>query len=144
MLFAAVQALDVQGPARGLAAPVGTLHFVPVADVLVDAIFAGCFTQVIEDQICVGNRLGAEPRLEFVAEGIEVRVGADAGVAEQIPGPAAGLARLQNGIALTRQIALQVVGSADARQAGTDDQDIDMLDGRLLMDAQRRLPEVDG
>ena len=31
-----------------------------------------------------------------------------------------------------------------AAGAGTDDQDIDMLDGRLLMDAQRWLPEVDG
>ena len=49
----------------------------------------GDVAQVVEDRRAVGERLVAAPRPPAVAEGEHVGVGADAGVAEQVPGAAA-------------------------------------------------------
>ena len=67
------------------------------------------------------------PRPELVAEGEHVGVGADAGVAEQVPGAAEPLAALQHRDGLVRELGGQLAGRADAGQAGADDQDVEML-----------------
>ena len=84
-------------------------HPVPVADQLVDAVLLGDGAQVVEDHRPVGQRAVARPRPPAEAEGEHVGVGADARVAEQVPGAAAGLARLEHRHGLRR---------AGARAAG--------------------------
>ena len=55
------------------------------------------------------------------------RVGADAGIAEQVPGAADAVAALENGEALAGALLLQVIARADAGQPGADDQDVEMF-----------------
>ena len=74
----------------------------------------------------VGEDFHILPRTELEAEGVHVGVRTDAGIAEQVPGAAQPLASLQHGDGLVRQRGLQVAGRADAGQAGTDDQDVEM------------------
>src|SRR4030095_6309945 len=71
--------------------------------------------------------LGVLPWPEGVAQRVHVGVRADAGIAEQIPGPAARPARLDDGVALARALVLQVPGGADTRQARAHDQDVEVF-----------------
>ena len=59
---------------------------------------------------------------------MHVRVGPDAGVAEQVPGAAEALPRLEHREARVRQLPLQVDGRADPGQTGTDDQHVEVLE----------------
>ena len=79
----------------------------------------------------VGDRLRLRPGPERVAEREHVGVRADARVAEQVPGAADRLARLEDRVALAGALGLQVVGGADAGEAGADDQDVEVL-GSLI------------
>src|SRR6478609_6326288 len=108
------------------------------ADFFVDAILDRRLPNVIEDVRPVGDRLRLRPRLERVAEREHVGVGADPGVLEEVPGPAAALAPLEDRIALAGAVGLEVDGGADAREAGADDQDVEVLDGggHALNDSQ--------
>ena len=76
----------------------------------------------------IGNGLGMSPGLEGIAQRIHIRIRAYAGVAEQVPGAAQGLAPLQDEVALARAVLLQVTGRPDAGYARAHDQYIDMLD----------------
>ena len=49
------------------------------------------------------------------------------GIAEQVPGAADRVARLEDRVALARALGLQVVGGADPGEAGADDQDVEVL-----------------
>ena len=117
-------ALGLDRPAGGAAIPGRADHLVPVADVLCDARLVGGLANVREDRRAIGNCLGASPGLEAVPQGVHVRVGADARVAEQIPGTAHGLPGFQDGVALAGAAVLQLSGGADTGQAGADDQNI--------------------
>ena len=81
--------------------------------------------------VAVGDRLLAVPRPERVAEGEHVGVGPDARVAEQVPRAADGVAGLEDGVGRPRALGLEVVAGADAGQAGADDEDVEVLHGRL-------------
>ena len=98
------------------------------ADLLVDPGFARGVLDVLEDGITVGDGLLAIPRAERVAEGEHVRVGPDAGVAEQVPRAPDGAPCLEDGVGGPRALVLEVVGGADARQARSDHQNIQVLD----------------
>ena len=65
-------------------------------DVRGDAVLGRPPREVGEDLVAVGDRVVAGPRLELVAERVQVRVRADAWVAEQVPGPADRVARLED------------------------------------------------
>src|SRR5712691_3020513 len=58
---------------------------------------------------------------------VDVALGADAGIAEQIPGAADGLAPFEDDEALARAFLPQVIARADAGQAGADNEDVEML-----------------
>src|SRR3546814_20418886 len=75
-------------------------------------------------------RSAALPRPERVAEGEHVRVGAHAGVAEQVPGASDGVAGLEDRIRRPGRLGLQVVPSADAGPPGADHADVEVLGGR--------------
>ena len=70
-----------------------------------------------------------DPRLEAVAEGMEVAVGADAGIAMGQPGAAETLLRLEDHKTRARKLRGQVIGTADAGDAGADDQHVEMFGG---------------
>src|SRR5471030_2896116 len=97
------------------------------ADLPVDAIVGGGLADIVQDPRPVRDRLGLGPWLERITQREHVRVGADAGIAEQIPGAADGLATLQDGKALARAFLLQVIAGTDAGQSGTDDQHVEMF-----------------
>ena len=81
---------------------------------------------------CTGGWCRRRPGLESVpgAEGeaeADVGIRADAGVAEQVPGTAHGLAPLDDGEVHLRRFAHQVAAHADARESGADDQHVVMV-----------------
>ena len=97
------------------------------ADFLLDAVLGRGLTHVVQDPRPVGDRLGLDPRLERITQREHVKVGADAGIAEQVPGAADAVAALENDVALAGALLLQVIARADAGQAGADDQDVEVF-----------------
>jgi hypothetical protein len=97
------------------------------ADVPFDAVLGDRLAQVREDGLAVGDRLGVLPRLEGEAEGVHVRVGADARIAEEVPRSADVLARLEDGVRAVGAARLQVVAGADAGDPGADHQHVEVL-----------------
>ena len=106
--------------------PVGRNDAVVEADVAVDAGLARRVLDVLEDGVAVGDRLLAVPGPERVAQRVHVRVRTDARVAEEVPGPTDGVARLEDGVVGPRALGLEVVPGADAGQPGADDQDVEV------------------
>ena len=94
---------------------------------MLDAVLGRGLADIVQDPRPVGDRLGLDPRLERIAQRVHVGVGADAGIAEQIPGAADAIAAFENDKALARALLLQVIARADAGQAGADDQDVEMF-----------------
>ena len=104
------------------------------ADVRIETEDARRLADVGEDRGAVGDRLGFLPRVEGIAEGEHVRVGTHPGIAKEIPGAADGLARLEDGEGLAGALGLEPVASADARQSGADDEDVELVGGRVHLD----------
>src|SRR5262249_28591473 len=74
----------------------------------------------------VGDRLFTAPRAETIAERVHVRVGANPGIAEQVPGTAKRLAPFQDDEGLLRAVALEVIGYSDAGETCTHDDDVEI------------------
>src|ERR1700722_3090660 len=100
-----------------------------VTDVPCEIVFGDDIAHVGLDFIG-GRDRRPDPWLEAVAEGVEIAVGADAGIAVRQPGAAKTLLGFQDHEARARKLRHQAMGAADAGNAGADDQDIEML-GRL-------------
>src|SRR5215831_18627687 len=94
---------------------------------LVDTVFGRGLAHVIENARPVRDGLRLGPWLEGIAEREHVAVRADAGIAEQVPGPADALPPLENDKILGRAFVLKVIARRDAGQTGADDQDVEML-----------------
>ncbi len=120
-------ALGLHGPAPILRRPRRPPDPMVEADLLVDAVVGGGLADVIQDPRAVRDRLRLGPWLERIAQREHVAVGADAWIAEQIPGAADTVAALEDRIALAGAFLLQVIGRADAGQPGADDQHVDMF-----------------
>ncbi|KAI3477047.1 hypothetical protein L1887_61344 [Cichorium endivia] len=95
-------------PASLLGGPVGVGDGGLEVDVGGDTVLVGDPVEVGDDLLALGD-VGTRPLLEGVAEGVEVRVGANAGILEEIP------------------------GGVDARDTGTDDEEIEHV-GRVVVD----------
>ena len=106
----------------------------PEADVGAEVVLLDGLAQVGQDLVGARNRVVARPGLELVAEGVEVGVGADAGVAEEVPGAPDGVATLEDREGLLRQAGLQVIRRADPGDAGADDQDVEVVGGERGVD----------
>src|ERR1700722_10643996 len=98
-----------------------------IANLPADAVVGRGLADIVQDPRPVGDRLGLGPWLERIAEREHVAVGADAGIAEQVPGAADGVAALENDVALAGALLLQVIARADAGQPGADDQHVEMF-----------------
>ncbi len=120
----------VDGPEIAIARPARGLNPVPVADMLAEIVLGDDLAHVGEDFGC-GRDRRADPRLEAVAEGMEIAVGADAGIAMREPGAAEALLALQDDEARIRKLLCQLIGTADAGDAGADDENVEMFGGLL-------------
>ena len=116
-------------PGGALPIPVGACDLALETDMRGHAIFLGGFLHIALDRGAVGQDLGLAPGPELVAKGRHVRIRADARIAEQIPGAADGLAPLQHRVGLALELAGDVAGSADAGQAGANNQNIKIMTG---------------
>src|SRR5262249_18538445 len=113
-------------PAVGAARPAGRRDLVLIANVAAEIVLVDHLAHIGADFRRRGDRL-AGPRLEAIAEGVQIAVGADAGIAMRPPGAAEAPERPQHHEALVRTLLRQVIGAADAGDAGADDEHIDML-----------------
>src|SRR3546814_4582679 len=93
------------------------------ADLRVDALGCGGVLDVLQDRRAVRERLLSVPRAERVAEREHVGVGAQARVAEQVPGATYRVTRLEDRVPRPGAIGLHVVTRAAAGQDSTDDQE---------------------
>ncbi|CRO39226.1 hypothetical protein PAERUG_E10_London_26_VIM_2_06_13_01056 [Pseudomonas aeruginosa] len=125
--FCRVAVLDAYCPQPFVALPIRRDHFLPVLDEGVQLVFSDGFSQVFENVGGIRQRFRLGPRLEVEAEGVQVRVGAYAGIAEQVPGAAHSLPGLENRKHLVRLVTSKVSRSADARHTGSYDQNIERL-----------------
>ena len=98
----------------------------PVADVSAELVLLDHLAHVAQDFLGGGDRC-AGPGLETVAEGVELAVRAYAGVAVRDPGAAEAVLGFQHQVAGAGALGLEVVGSADAGDAGADDDDVKEL-----------------
>jgi hypothetical protein len=117
----------LHGPPAGGARPLGAHDAVAGADILHDPVTLRRVGDVVQDRLAIGDRLGVLPRLERIAQRVHVGVRPHARIAEQVPGAADPLTRLQDDVALIRAAALQMTGGADTRQAGADHQHIEVV-----------------
>ena len=124
-----VAAPRLHGPSGIGGGPLGAHDAVVKADLPIDTVLAGRLAYVVEDRRPVGDRLRLRPRLEGVAERVHVGVRADPRVFEQVPRPADAVPRLEDRVGLLRAVGLQVVAGADAGQAASDDQHVNVFDG---------------
>ncbi len=123
----ALRCFDREVPKRIFRRPAGRHDLVVVENAFIDAELAGRIAHVFEDGRPVGDGLLAGPRAKCVAERRHVGIRTHAGIAEEIPRAADRIARLQNGIGFPRQTTRDMVGRANAGQAGTYDEDVDMV-----------------
>jgi hypothetical protein len=98
-----------------------------VADVPGQVVLLDDLVEVVQDLAAGGDGRPA-PRLVPVAVGEQVAVRARPGVAVRPPGAAAGVLRLEDHEAALGELRTQPVRGTDAGHAGTDDQDVDVLD----------------
>jgi hypothetical protein len=127
--LAGVETLALDGPAIVGARPGRRGDAMAIADVAREVVLLDHLAHVVQDLLGRGDRL-AGPRLEAIAEGVEVAVGADAGIAMGDPRPAVALLRFEHDEARAGALLGQVIGAAHAGDAGADDQDVEMLGGR--------------
>ena len=96
------------------------------ADVGIDAGFPGGVLDVLQYRVAVSDRLLAIPGPERVTQGVHVRVGTDAGIAEEVPGPSDGVAGLEDRVVGPGALGLEVVAGTDAGQSGAHDDHIEV------------------
>src|SRR5579872_1675167 len=121
-------ALRLNGPHLRLGRPACASHAVVVADLLVNAADRCRLANIGEDGGAARDGFRILPGAEGIAQRIHVGVGADAGIAEQVPGSADLAPTFEDGIAFIGAARPQIVGSGDAGKPRADDQDIHMLD----------------
>ena len=127
--FAAVGLDRLDGPQICPARPARRGDLVAVADMRLKPVFGDHLAHIAAN-FGGGRDRRRGPGLEAIAEGVQVAVGADAGIAVGQPGAAKAFLGFEHDKTCTGQLRGQVIGAADAGDAGADDQDIEML-GRL-------------
>ena len=97
-----------------------------IANVSGEAVFVDDLAEIGENLVRGRNRF-ADPWLEAIAEGVEVAVRPDAGIAMGDPGAAEAVLGLEDHEAHPGTLGLEVIGGADARDSGPDNRHIEML-----------------
>ncbi len=102
-----------------------------VADVPGEVVLLDHLAHVLEDLFGGGDR-GANPWLEAVAEGVEVAIRADAGVAMHPPGAAEAIEAFEDYEGCAGTLGRQMVGAAHSGDARANNQNVEMLGGCRL------------
>src|SRR3954449_1004308 len=116
--------LGLHGPGVGGRVPVGGDDARVEPDVLVDAILTGRLGQIRPDVLPVGDILRPGPRLVGKAQREDVAVGADAGIAEQVPSAADLFTPFQHRVGQPWILLVYAVCGADAGDTCADDQHV--------------------
>src|SRR5215510_3574821 len=116
--------LRMYGPRVGRRVPIRRPDIRVEPDVLIDAVLTGGLIEVFPDVFAVDDHLGPSPWLPWEAQRVDIAVGSNAGVPEQIPCAAEMRATFQDGVGQARVSFVDAVRSADARNPRTDDQDV--------------------
>src|SRR5262245_37559090 len=116
----------IDGPEILLTRPAGGGDLVPVADMWAEFVLIDDFAHVAEDIGCSSDR-GTGPWLEAITEGIQIAVGADARKAVREPGTPEARLGLEDHKARPRTLCGEVIGRADPRDTGPDDQHVEVL-----------------
>jgi hypothetical protein len=95
--------------------------------VLGEAVLAGRRDQVFEDVDTVGDAFLPGPGLVREAERENAAVGADAGIAEQVPGAAGAFVPLEDDVGEPGVPFDDAVDRADTADTGADDYDVELL-----------------
>ena len=117
----------IHRPQRRSGVPARGDDLVAIADLILDPDLLGGVLKIFEDRRAVGDGLGLRPRAERKAQRVHVRVRADAGIAEQVPGAAHLLAPLEQGEGPVRTARLEEVSGANAGNARPDHQHVKVL-----------------
>ena len=99
----------------------------PIADVRAEIVLVDDFAHVAQDLGCRRDRR-AGPRLEAIAEGVEIAVGPDARIAVGEPGAAEAFLRFEDDEARPGTLLGEVIGTADPGDSRPDDHDVEVLD----------------
>ena len=94
----------------------------------IDSVVLRRFPEVPEDGRSVRDGLGLGPRSKRVSQGGHVRVRANAGIPEEIPGSAKVVATLEDGVGSARTVRREVVGGANPGDTRADDQYIKVFE----------------
>ena len=97
------------------------------AQLVGQSVLSNRFVEIIEDRSTVGDGLALGPGFEVETQGVHVAVGADTRIAKQIPGAANSRPPFENQITALRTMFLQMHGGADTRDAGADNQYINVF-----------------
>src|SRR5271170_4342971 len=89
-------------------------------------VFLDDLAHIREDFGRTGDRRPG-PWLEAITEGVEIAVGADAGIAVGKPGAPEALLRLEDDEALPRALLGEVIGAADPGDSRPDNDDVEAL-----------------
>ena len=119
-------ALQRHRPLRGATAEVSLEHFVAEVDSPTEIVVVDDLLEIRQNLVRVGDGVIGSPRLELIAECVQIGVGPDTRVAEQVPGAADGVTAVGDGEGPTRLCGGQIVRQTDPGDAGTDDEDIDV------------------
>jgi hypothetical protein len=84
-----------------------------VVDVAIDTELGRCFVQVIDDTLACCYRIRFCPRIEAKAKGVQVGIGADAGVLEQAPRTTELGAAFEDGVGGGREVGLDAIAGID-------------------------------
>ena len=123
--LAGVGANALDAPTGGLRRPGCAQHPVAVVDVRRQVVLVDHLAEVRQDLVA-GRDRRAEPGLEAVAEGVQVAVRADPGVAVGPPGAAEAVLVVEDQEAAPGLLGPQVAGATDARDPGADEQHVDL------------------
>jgi hypothetical protein len=126
--FVGVGAVHLDGPTRVGTVPVRAAHTVIEPNQALHVELAGGVVDVTQDARSIGDRLRLRPGSKPVTEGEHVRVGANAGITEQIPGAPDGLTRLEDHHRFLGVLTAQLAGCAHAGQSRAHDEDVGVLD----------------
>ena len=134
--FAGVRARSVDSPTIVLARPPRGRDHVFVTDVAGEAVLVDHVAHVLEDFFRACDRR-ARPRLEPIAERVEVAVGADARIAVRPPRAAEAIERFEHDETRARALLGQVIGRAHPGDSCPDDQHVEVLGFRRFRPGER-------
>ena len=111
-------------PHVGRRIPIRREHPGVELDVAIDVVLVRGVDQIGADVLAVGDVLRPGPRLPRERQREDVAVGADTGIAVQVPGAPDGRPSLQDGVTQLRVALLDPVRRTDPGDARSDDQDV--------------------